>query len=319
MSYSVPLPDNLRCAALGGVPPRRMEMLDGWSTAVQRQLRRGGLRSFERQTMATLLAVFSRQTPGFVFFDVGANIGLYSMLCELLFKPGKVVAFEPTPGTAAITRRIAAENGVDTVVEQVALGDEPGEADLFLSDVSDSSNSLLRGFKPSAETVAVLVETLDGYVESTGVVPNVIKIDVEGFEPQVLAGGEETLRRHRPTLVVEVLHRLGRDYGPALNDVLDRFGYTNYRISSIPTWEPRPKLRGGRKARKQPGREREGSPYRDWLLMPEPLPAEFAADYGAWCKAIGACTKSLNAGDPGRSLGPAPTAPESEPDAASAP
>lgn len=300
MSFSIPLPDDPRVPC-GGAPERRMEILDGRSTMVQRQLRRGGLRSYERQTMATLLTVFSRQEPGFVFFDIGANIGLYSTLCGMLFSPGKVVAFEPTPATAAISRRIAAENGVDTVVEQLALGAERGEAQLFLSDVSDASNSLLSGFKPSTEAVTVAVETLDGYVDSTGLVPNVIKLDVEGFEPQVIQGAGETIAEHRPTLVVEVLHRMGHDHGPALNEVLDRFGYTNYRISKFPNWKPRRRLRGGSKAGSEPGRERGGSPYRDWLLVPEPLPTGFAADYDAWCEAVTACTRSRNAGDPGES------------------
>ncbi len=79
-------------------PERTIDFLDGKSTAVQRRLRRSGLAGHEPSTMATLLAYFDSLAPGFVFLDIGANIGLYSVLCRSLFSPSRVIAFEPRRG-----------------------------------------------------------------------------------------------------------------------------------------------------------------------------------------------------------------------------
>ena len=62
--------------------------------------------------MAALLAAFQRQPPGFHFVDVGANMGLYSAICAVMFEPGRVVAFEPTPEVAEMARRVLAANGI---------------------------------------------------------------------------------------------------------------------------------------------------------------------------------------------------------------
>ncbi len=151
--------------------------------------------------MATLLAAFQRQRPGFQFVDVGANMGLYSAICAVMFDPGRVVAFEPTPDVAEVARRVLAANQVSTDigwVEQCALGEHPGTVPLYLSAVSDSSNSLVAGFKQSVGSIDVTVTTLDDYVDATGTVPAIVKIDTETFEPAVINGARATLRTLPP-------------------------------------------------------------------------------------------------------------------------
>ncbi len=211
------LPDGARRAQV-----RWLDIIDETSTAVQRNLRRGGVSGFEPSTMATLLTLFADRPAGFTFFDVGANIGLYGSTCAMLFEPGHVVAFEPTPSTAAVARRIAAANGLDTRVEELALGDEEGEAQLFLSAKSDASNSLVEGFKEAVGTVTVGVTTMDRYVAQSGLVPDVIKIDAGTFEPQILAGAVRTIESSRPAIVVEALRRGGVDHGKPLNKIMKR-------------------------------------------------------------------------------------------------
>ena len=101
---------------------------------------------------------------------------------------------------------------------------------LYLSAVSDSSNSLVAGFKQSVGSIDVAVTTLDDYVEATGTVPAIVKIDTETFEPAVINGARATLERFRPWLVVEVLHRRGHDHGVELSAAMDGLGYTYYRL-----------------------------------------------------------------------------------------
>ncbi len=166
-----------------------LDIVDPVSTAVQRLLRRTGLAGYEPATMATLLAAFQRQRPGFHFVDVGANMGLYSAICAVMFEPGRVVAFEPTPDVAEVARRVLAANGI-SVERRTSRAVRPrrtsGTVPLYLSAVSDSSNSLVAGFKQSVGSIDVAVTTLDDYVAATGTTPDIVKIDTETFEPAVI-------------------------------------------------------------------------------------------------------------------------------------
>ena len=165
-----------------------------------------------------------------MFFDVGANIGLYAALADALFDTVSVVAFEPTPATADIADEIARANDLDVDVVRVALSDHDGEADLHISPVSDSSNSLNPDFRAGSETVRVRVMRLDEFARQTGVVPDVIKIDVETHEAAVLCGARSTLEHNRPDLIVEVLSgRRGRDFAAEINSAVEGLGVLDVR------------------------------------------------------------------------------------------
>jgi FkbM family methyltransferase len=263
-----------------------LDIVDPMSTAVQRWLRRTGLAGYEPATTATLLAAFQRQQPGFQFVDVGANMGLYSAICAVMFEPGRVVAFEPTPDVAEIARRVLAVNGISPdvgQVEQCAVGERRGTVPLYLSAVSDSTNSLVAGFKQSVGSIDVAITTLDDYVDATGMVPDIVKIDTETFEPAVINGARLTLQQVRPWLVVEVLHRRGHDHGVELSAAMDGLGYSYYRLSQTSDWRPRAKIAG-----------EQGSKETDWLLTPEPIDSEFAVDVRRWLDRLAACTADRN-------------------------
>ncbi|WP_420450892.1 FkbM family methyltransferase [Ilumatobacter sp.] len=282
MPLFIPLPPSRR---RGG--PSHVDVVDGSSTAVQRMLRREGLAGYEPSTIATFLALCEMQEDGFAFFDVGANVGLYSVLCSSLFSPGAVVAFEPTPETARIARVIERVNGLGYAVVESALGREPGTAKLHLSAKSDASNSMVEGFKASTGTVDVDVTTMDDHVARSSIAPSVVKIDVETFEPDVVAGAVGTLRRHRPSVIVEVLHRRGHDHGIELTAALDGLGYRYHRISPYSEWDPEPVISG----------DPEGV-HCDWLLTADPLPDDFIERVERWERALAACDSSRNRSTP---------------------
>jgi FkbM family methyltransferase len=261
--------------------------VDPVTTAVQRLLRRTGLAGYEPATMAALLAAFQRQPPGFHFVDVGANMGLYSAICAVMFEPGRVVAFEPTPAVAEVARRVLAANGIDIAtarVEESALGERAGIVPLYLSAVSDSSNSLVAGFKQSTGSIDVAVRTLDDYVDATGTTPNIVKIDTETFEPAVLKGARATLQRFRPWLVVEVLHRRGHDHGVDVSAAMEGLGYSYYRLSQAAAgWSPQPTISGV-----------PGTQETDWLLTPDPVDDGFVAEVRHWLDRLATCTADRN-------------------------
>jgi len=208
--------------------------------------------------------------PGAVL-DIGANVGLYAALAAAV-TDREVVAFEPFPTLADVAERFATENDLGFRVESIALGSETGSATLYLSDASDSSNSLAAGFRKSTRQIEVPVETLDGYVQRTGVVPAVIKIDTESTEPEVLFGGAETLRDHRPWVLCEVLARRGED---RLTEALVPHGYHWYHITNEVPYQNATVI--------------EGDPtyqHLMWLFAPEPPDEAFWAAVTAHRTAI---------------------------------
>ena len=147
------------------VPYRRaLNVMDRKETAVQRQLRRGGLASYEPMTQATLLALVEVASTPCTFLDVGAHMGLYSAMVKSVYGADvRVRAFEPTPNTAELARRLARVNDLDYEVVELALSSAPGEALLYISEKAETSNSLQAGFRESTEQVRVTVSTLDDY------------------------------------------------------------------------------------------------------------------------------------------------------------
>ena len=237
---------------------------------IGRELEEGGLAGYEPETLAVFLGAMARSTEGIVL-DVGANIGVFAMLAGAL-TDWRVFGFEPTPELAAAARRVAEANSLQITMEEVALGRETGAATFYLSDVTDASNSLAAGFRPSTKSLLVPVETLDEWTTRTGMVPNLIKIDTETTEPDVLAGGRELLRKHRPWLLLEVLPGHRRE---DLITELTPLGYSWYHIIDGQPLAVTDALT-------------PTDPNRNWLFTPEPIDAAFVANVDAWRAALSA-------------------------------
>lgn len=138
--------------------------------------------------------------PGDTFVDVGANVGLFSLLASRVVGPtGKVIAIEPAPVTIEALRTTVRANGLAGIVtiKEVAAGAEQGLGTLAVTQNS-THNSLL-ATDASANSVVSLIAPLDEIVGTT--IPDMVKIDVEGWEPQVLEGMKSILQTN-PNLIV---------------------------------------------------------------------------------------------------------------------
>lgn len=238
---------------------------------IPRLLQEQGLRGHEANTLACMLAATDGRSSG-TLFDVGANVGVFSLLaCRL--GGWTAVAFEPTPKVAATARRLAELNSCAVRVEELALGREAGSATFYLSRRSDASNSLNPEFREAKDSLTVPVETLDGYCARTGRVPDLIKIDTESTEADVLAGATEVLRSHRPWLFVEVLHTA---LGSEIAAVLAPHGYHAHPIRDTLPPAPSTVVEG------------IGQWQRNWLFSPDPLDAAYGKRTLAWAEAIAA-------------------------------
>ncbi len=141
--------------------------------------------------------------PGQRFADVGAAFGYFATLAGRTVGPGgSVVAFEPGPQNQSVLLLNLALNGVSSAeVHQLALSDRPG---LFVYSHS-GANGFISPFSGKPEELSnhalVRAATLDSIIGDRKV--DMMKIDVEGAEGLVLKGGQRTLERSRPMLLME--------------------------------------------------------------------------------------------------------------------
>lgn len=140
--------------------------------------------------------------PGAVVLDIGANIGAHTVpLAQLAGRQGVVVAFEPQPVLHQIlTANLVLNSIPNTLTYAMALGAEMGTCRIPVLDYGADFNFGGVGMNQVAEGEEVPLATVDSF-ELDRV--DFLKLDVEGFEVQVLQGGAETIRRCRPVLYVE--------------------------------------------------------------------------------------------------------------------
>jgi len=174
-----------------------------------------GWEILEHGTYEPHLARFYERTlrPGMTVLDVGANIGFHALHAARLVGPsGRVFAVEPDPGNAALLRMSVARNdGISVEVIEAALSDL--EQELVLTDLGNAANSGARFTHPDRASLEALVHGPSPLFRSVPAhrwddlhpeVPiDLVKLDVEGFEPRVVRGMEQSLARFRPTVVSE--------------------------------------------------------------------------------------------------------------------
>lgn len=136
--------------------------------------------------------------PGDIVFDVGAHVGFFSLLASTVVGDrGKVVAFEPDPYMSERLLENVDRNRRTNIVWRNAAAGAKSEKNAFQPG-EGAGTGHLSGSGP----MMVDVVSLDEVARDTGP-PALIKIDVEGAELDVIAGGSRLLREHRPVLIIE--------------------------------------------------------------------------------------------------------------------
>jgi FkbM family methyltransferase len=165
------------------------------------------------------VALASMLKTGHVFYDIGANVGFYTVLGAKQVGPtGHVYAFEPIlTNVVSIHRNVDLSRFTAVTVLPRAVGDHCGPVTLTTS--REPFWARLSTLPPPPHLtgkVAAHMITIDDVVETNEAAPpNVIKIDVEGAEAQVLTGMAKTLCLHRPSIVCE-LHATQGEVGRLL-------------------------------------------------------------------------------------------------------
>lgn len=176
--------------------------------------------------------------PDSSVLDIGANLGYFTVLAARHAPRGRVQSFEPDPGNFRMLTVNIALNGLQERVKahNLAVGD--ADSTLLLANL-DAGNAGGRLTVPENATLErlfgkdfphreVKAVRLDGFLGDTAV--DLIKIDIEGFEPKAFAGMQRLLARHRPRILAEFapanLKNIGGMEGRDLLASLLKYGYS---------------------------------------------------------------------------------------------
>jgi FkbM family methyltransferase len=224
-------------------------LVDGGDTAIVPHLIRDGC--FDRN----LTEVIGMQlAPDMTFIDIGANCGTYTVIgASKVGAQGRVIAIEASPRLAELLHETVAMNGFAESCEVLRCAAGAKAEMVVLHEFANrkGGNTLLPHIAETARerhgeavtTTEIECRTLDAIIAERSVERiDLVKIDVEGFEREVLLGARETLARFRPKLIVEWHNAFfhGRpEAARALYDLLTGpLGYGLHRIEPGATWRP---------------------------------------------------------------------------------
>jgi FkbM family methyltransferase len=184
-------------------------------------------------------AIAENLEQGGVFYDIGANVGFFTILAARCVGPsGQVFAFEPEPRNAALLRRNVERNGFAqvTVIEK-AVSSQPG-CDILMLTPYCGSHALARARQRVNVVDEIEVQTvqLDELVERGQLAPpSLVKIDVEGSDYDVIRGMTRTIEKYRPTIIYETddaprVFGTAEDVERNIARLLDEQGYNIHRL-----------------------------------------------------------------------------------------
>lgn len=180
--------------------------------------------------------VLSQLLPGDAVIDVGANIGVYTLRAAQAVGPnGMVYAFEPQTDIYQMLRRSIAENGFDGRCQtfNLALGDREKRASIWRHHEINPGASIVTDEVVVGAGNEINVRRLDDIGIERPV--KLLKMDIEGYEPLLVRGGESFFRRHRPVILTEWFPRsmtqVAHCSSEAYFDQLESLGYHIHHLA----------------------------------------------------------------------------------------
>jgi FkbM family methyltransferase len=196
------------------------------------------LGAFERSTVAAYSRIVR---PGMTVVDIGANIGAHTLpLARLVGPGGRVIAVEPTAWAMQRLRANLALNPALAAVVQVrqamlvAKPQDRLEDEIYASWPLHGRNVHPKLRAQPKSTAGASALTLDELVSSEHLARvDFIKLDVDGYDGAVLRGGLNTLKRDRPTMILELSPYLLAEKGDRLDNLLNLLAERGYRLHDL--------------------------------------------------------------------------------------
>jgi FkbM family methyltransferase len=202
------VPHRLLWRLLEALTPRRTVRARGltFTLSCDNWITQFRMDTFETKEPETLDWIDEQMRDGDLFFDIGGNIGVFTVYAALRHLRTSVVVFEPEYANLHLLRDNIVANRLGDRVQthSIAISDRTGVSRLHVQDLTPGaalhSESVAQLQTTDSGERVVLAEgiwamRLDDFCEQTGQWPTVIKIDVDGAESRVLAGARETLSR----------------------------------------------------------------------------------------------------------------------------
>ena len=168
-----------------------------------------------------------------VILDIGANTGAYSLIAKSVNPNARVIAFEPLPKAIELFKKNCELNNFDVTLYGKALSNFEGKAVVHLETSEDFAYAVAVNKKlqvPEIKTRELVIQTttLKRVIEEQNLeCIDLIKIDVEGHEPEVLETIKDHLQRWRPVILIEIL----TDYmGQRIEKIVGDVGYHYFNI-----------------------------------------------------------------------------------------
>lgn len=164
--------------------------------------------------------------PGDTVIDVGGNLGFFVLILnELVGNTGNIYTFEPSKRLKAKLVSTVLKNNLQNVtIVNFALGESEGVTTIHYNPKQTGLTSIVTDFETGSFSEEIQITTLDKYSENISGRVSFIKIDTEGFEPQVLNGARKLISRDTPTIYIE----LGGDYQNSSAQALKILKELNY-------------------------------------------------------------------------------------------
>jgi FkbM family methyltransferase len=159
-----------------------------------------GLREWEKETSPVMLQHLRHAK---CFVDVGANCGIYTVIGCTINPSLKAVAIEPVPKVYAALARNIEKNGLGQRVRTLNLAVSDRDGTVSFAEAEDATMGSMALEGAAGQLIEVPCRTLDSIASEMQIMPDFIKIDVEGFEHLVLSGARQVLGRFRPRIVLE--------------------------------------------------------------------------------------------------------------------
>jgi FkbM family methyltransferase len=186
-------------------------------------------RKYESQEIRAVLRLAKACS---VFFDIGANVGFYSIALSQRFPDSQIIAFEPIEATYKELQRNLVLNGIANVTAlNIGLSDCARNIPFYFDPtVSGAASAAPLGPEfADTSTLTCAVETLDSFVDRTGILPDFIKCDVEGGELPVFLGASKMFERSKPIVFTEMLRKWAKRFGYHPNDIIALFRNIGYK------------------------------------------------------------------------------------------